>query len=268
MALPAPQCLGNAHSSSRPAPAPRLLRPQQHASQRPPRTQARRLRRPQISAVYAQHGPERRELERPSALALSCTERPAAAAADLLAGLRQPGAASAQKRLRIAVDVDEGADWHAHKRCQAAGHSAASQLAGSWQRQQRAPPSRARARMLVRHLQCWAGLCTRSTRSARTRAAWTMACRTTGSTSLPRRVAAGQGLERGGVLGAQSAASSQQQRLPHAASSSSGCARTSRQSLQPAANADMLLRPRLLLPPASAHTDLAVLAGRVQPHCA
>jgi hypothetical protein len=53
----------------------------------------------------------RRELERRSALALSCTERsPVSAAEQLLGGGAFSQASfSAPQRLRIAVDVDEGA---------------------------------------------------------------------------------------------------------------------------------------------------------------
>lgn len=71
-----------------------------------------------VSCIYAgNEGQHRRELERRSALALSCTERQTSTA-DLLGSFNQTAAGlSTPRRLRIAVDVDEGELTAAARHC-------------------------------------------------------------------------------------------------------------------------------------------------------
>jgi hypothetical protein len=92
----------------------RTCMPNRHAAAAPLVPVRPRRAAVQVNSILIPNQPDvggRRELERRSALALSCTERsPVSAAEQLLSGGTFSQASfSSTRRLRIAVDVDEGA---------------------------------------------------------------------------------------------------------------------------------------------------------------
>lgn len=137
-----------------------------------------------VRCIYTGNdGQHRRELERRSALALSCTERQTTTA-DLLGGFGQSAIGlSAPKRLRIAVDVDEGKLPGRRGRWKA--------LVNNHELARTAWLCIEAAHGMCNVLQFLDASCLPSTSSAKKSTAWSMMCQTTGCMSLPRYAEAG-----------------------------------------------------------------------------